>query len=333
MIALTIWLAKLCLWLTVATRDLDNAKRILALIDAGWPTIAVAFRNAVSRVKSQQKLLEIENLIFQGRIDDALLFIETIPAATAAAVSLTFAAAANDTARLIGNVTNTPILYDNTNPRATEQMRNNRLMLINEFTSGQRDATRQALIRGIEQGLNPRDQARVFRDSIGLTAKQEQAVENYRAALERNSREALNRELRDRRFDPSVNRALSTGEPLSNTQINLMVDRYRERYIKHRSEVIARTESLRAVHQGVREMYEQAINSGVIDQNELEREWDDSGDARVRHSHSAMNEQIRAVNEPFLSGNGNLLMFPGDPSAPASDSIQCRCAVVTRFKR
>jgi hypothetical protein len=111
-----------------------------------------------------------------------------------------------------------------------------------------------------------------------------------------------------------------------------MVDRYRERYIKHRSEVIARTEALRAVHQGVDEMFEQAFEAGTLDPNELDREWDDSVDARVRHSHSFMNGQRRSVKEPFLSGNGNLIMYPGDPSAPASDSIQCRCAVVTNFK-
>lgn len=332
MIALTIWLAKQCQWFIVTTKKLDSAKRILGLVDANWPKIAAEFRRAVARVKDHQTLAEIERLITEGRIDDAMVFIETIAVATATATAVTFSVAAGDTGELISRVTNTPTTYDNTNPRATRQMRDNQLLLVREFTQGQRDATRQALIRGIEQGLNPRDQARAFRDSIGLTANQEQAVENYRQLLERNSKQALDRGLRDRRFDSSVNRAVRDKKPLSQSQIDRMVERYRERYIKHRSEVIARTEALRSVHQGVDEMFEQAFEVGTLDPNELYDEWDASGDARVRNSHSFMDGQQRPIGEPFLSGNGNLLRYPGDPSAPASDSVQCRCAKIRNFR-
>jgi hypothetical protein len=312
---------------------LDSYDRIINLVDRFIPRIKNVFKNAVARVKRSLDLKAIERLLVEGNIDDALAFISTIPAATATAVSISFNRSGEDTAELIADVTKTPVEYDNTNPRATEKMRNNRLSMVREFTAEQVSSTRQAIVRGIQRGDNPRVQALAFRDSIGLTAKQEQAVENYRVLLTKNSKQALDRQLRDKRFDSTVNRAIANDEPLSKQQIDRMVDRYRERYITYRSEVIARTESLRAVHEGVDEMYLQAFDEGVLDPNEMEKEWVPARDSRVRDSHRSMRGQKQPEGEAFISGDGNRLMYPGDPSAPASDSIQCRCAVVHNFKQ
>ena len=53
-------------------------------------------------------------------------------------------------------------------------MQAERLRFIREFTDGQRDATRVAMVDGIERGLNPIAQARNFRSSVGLTARQQE---------------------------------------------------------------------------------------------------------------------------------------------------------------
>ena len=53
-----------------------------------------------------------------------------------------------------------------------------------------------------------------------------------------------------------------------------MVERYRERYVKYRAEVIGRTEALRAVHAGNYEGYLQAIDEGAINREELQRTVD-----------------------------------------------------------
>jgi uncharacterized protein with gpF-like domain len=57
--------------------------------------------------------------------------------------------------------------------------------------------------------------------------------------------------------------------------------------------------------------------------------WNTAGDERVRESHADMEGQQVPLGQPFVSGLGNDLMYPGDPSAPAEDVINCRC-VVTR---
>lgn len=210
-------------------------------------------------------------------------------------------------------------------------MRRSQLSLIREFTNQQRLSTRLALVEGISQGLNPRQQALLFRQSIGLTQRQMQAVINYRRLLEQGDAAALQRALRDRRFDPTVQSSILGDRPLTPAQIDRMVDRYHARYIAHRAEVIARTEALRSVHDGAQAAYRQAIDLGVLAADDLIQEWVTASDERVRGSHAFMHGQQRPIGEAFLSGAGNALRWPGDIDAPGSETIQCRCVLVTVF--
>lgn len=109
-----------------------------------------------------------------------------------------------------------------------------------------------------------------------------------------------------------------------------MVGRYRERYIKYRAEVIGRTEALRAVHQGTQEMYRQAVEQGAMSSTEYKHKWVSARDKRVRDSHRHLNGLVRMEGETF-PGNDGALKYPGDPDAPASETVQCRCCLSTRL--
>jgi len=63
--------------------------------------------------------------------------------------------------------------------------------------------------------------------------------------------------------------------------------------------------------------------------------WHTMGDAKVRESHQFMNLQTKELNEPFISGEGNEMMYPSDNSlgAPISDTNNCRCTVVYDFEK
>lgn len=225
-----------------------------------------------------------------------------------------------------------PTAFDGTNRRALAAMQEHRLRLVQGFTEEQTQVTLMASQRGLISGINPRATARVFRESIGLAPKQEAAVANYRRLLETNDRAALQRQLRDARFDSTVQTAQVTHVALAPEQIDRMVQRYRERMLKYRAEVIARTESLRALNAGQDAMYQQAIDEGKLSRDEIELEWMTAKDERVRPSHMLMNGQRRKIGEPFISGLGNLLYYPADPAAPAEDTVQCRCTRVPRHR-
>lgn len=58
----------------------------------------------------------------------------------------------------------------------------------------------------------------------------------------------------------------------------------------------------------------------------LVKQWRTRGDRRVRHSHDRVDGQLRLLDEPFRVG-GHDMMHPGDPTAPADETVNCRCAL------
>jgi hypothetical protein len=297
------------------------------------PAIRRGFLAMVANMRNEIDLDELARLIEEGRTADALALVLRGAPNIATASTGAFIAAAQATAQALGRELGSIVIdYDLTNTAAVAAMRENRLALVQGFSTGQQEATRQAISSGIRDGLNPREQARRFRDSIGLTAKQQAAVEAYERALRNASRDALGNKLRNRADDAAVARAAALGEALPEARIRRMVEQYRKRMLAHRATVIARTEALRSVHEGAESMLQQAIDDGTLDSDQIEREWLTSKDERVRGSHRTMHRQKRPVGVPFTSGNGISLMRPGDARAPAREVIQCRCRVVVRIR-
>ena len=317
----------------MALPAVDSEARLIALVDAAEPKLKRVLINAITAAKGTFALVDIQNLLEQGRFQEAIdLAVRGGIIRFADATTAVFVLAGQSTSAFLAAALDVTISFDQVNERAVRTMRNERLREIREFSAEQRRATRAALTEGIRRGQNPRAQAKTFIDSIGLTEKQVEAVNNYRRLLEAGSREALTRRLRDKRSDSVVRRAINEGTPLSQAQINSMTGRYQTRFLNFRAETIARTESLRAVNQANDEGYRQAIEEGHVEPQQLKREWHTAADDRVRDSHDLMDANVvDGIEEPFISGNGNELLFPGDPAAPGSETVQCRCSVSTRI--
>lgn len=323
-----------------------DEETIRRLAEQGRPQIVAAWLSAMAGIRDARSLQQIADLLSTGRIEEAMnVFgpnISTLNRTWNRILTEAGEQTATDLQAALRGAGRGEVVvnFDIVNDRAVRAMQENNLRMIREFTDQQRRATRQALLDGIERGANPLEQARGFRDSIGLTERQQRAVSNFERLLRDNDPQALQRALRDRRFDATVRRAIRNGEPLSNDQIQRMVDRYRQRMITHRSNVIARTESLRAVHEGQHQGIRQAVDQGLVSDDEIIRQWNTAGDERVRSlentdgvtSHRTMhNQTVRGVDATFTSGGGNQLRYPTDPEAPAADTIQCRCVVSERL--
>tara|TARA_R110000737_G_scaffold47134_4_gene67054 strand:+ start:14547 stop:15539 length:993 start_codon:yes stop_codon:yes gene_type:complete len=312
---------------------IDPARRLQRLIKQQSPRFAAGFQLLVKQIKRDVDLEEIAALIEVGRLEEALIVTLARTPRLGNLWVDSYVTAAKDTAKFLNReIASIVVDFDQTNPFAMRIARENQLRLVNGFGEVQRRATREALIDGIQTGANPLQQARNFRDSIGLTERQVKAVNNYKRLLREGDAEALTRKLRDKRFDRTVQRAIESGRPLTEAQLEKMTDRYRERYIKYRARVIARTESLKSVHQGKHSMYQQAIENGDLDANNLMQEWETSMLDNVRDSHADMHGQIQPWGQLFISGKGNATEFPGGFGVPEED-IQCACAVGTRIPR
>jgi hypothetical protein len=105
---------------------------------------------------------------------------------------------------------------------------------------------------------------------------------------------------------------------------------------RNRAEMIARTETGKAIHAGT---YVGADKSPF----EKQKEWISALDARVRRNptndprkadHMRLDGMIVNFDEKFIDSTNNVSMLhPHDPSAPASEVINCRCTFNTVNKR
>jgi hypothetical protein len=314
--------------------DEDN---LVILLEVEEEKLRQKWGEVIQWLQAQWTLEAIEAALGARNFEAFVADVERVANHFAVAVTATYGNAGAAAALNVQSATGAPVLFDQVAERPVRFARETKMRFVREISLDQRNTLTNIVTRGIRNGINPRKVAEELRQSIGLTQRQEDAVHNFERLLRSGDRDALVRELRDRRFDGSVERAIEAGRPLTERQIQAMVARYRQRYLSYRAEVIARTEALQAVHRGSGEMYQQAIESGEISSGAIRRTWrtaggvDRRGRLRTRHSHRPMNGQLRLWGEPFMSGHGNALRYPGDLDAPARETIQCRCLIVTRL--
>jgi len=93
----------------------------------------------------------------------------------------------------------------------------------------------------------------------------------------------------------------------------------------HRAVTVARTETLAAVNAGV-------YRSAQLEAQERGdpapfKQWIATADPRTRDTHREADKQRTLLSEPFRVGSASLL-FPGDPTGPAGEVINCRCSLI-----
>lgn len=297
------------------------------------PAIRKGLIQAWNDLRTQFTVAEIETALTTGGIEAVMRMYDNVALKTAKALN----PAIDDAIRAGADLTletippvafvSADVSVSLINANTVAYLERYKLNLINTISSNTTEAIRESLIQDTIAGVSPRSTARNFRNTIGLTPHQERAVRNYKKYLQEGDSQALQRALRDKRSDSVVARAISGEQPLTSQQIERLSNRYRERYIKHRSEVIARTESLRAVGIGNRAAINTMLLEGDVLTEDVRRFWKFTKDGRTRNEHRkipGMNPDGVKLDEPFQTPLGPL-MFPRDPDGTAANTIQCRC--------
>jgi len=230
---------------------------------------------------------------------------------------------------VLGKADNLQFSFDDKNSHTAEFLSNYKMNMIREIDNSTRQAIHAVVSEGVSVGDPPATMARNIRDTIGLTEAQSQWVRNYRTELESNHPGALDRELRDKRSDGKVQRAIDSDSPLSDDAIDKLVSGYRQRMLNMRATAISRTESIRAVeYGGFASMSE--ITDELDDGTIVEKTWLSTADSRTRPDHQHMNgEKVIGLDQPFSNG----LIIPHDESGDADQIINCRCTVQYRMIR
>lgn len=217
--------------------------------------------------------------------------------------------------------------------------------MVVEIESDVRQSVRDTMQRGLAEGRNPRNVAldlvgRFNRETgrreggaVGLSSRDLGWVNSARQKLLTLDPSYFDMGLRYTRGDGIVQRAIESGKPLDEATIDRLVGRYRDNALRHRGEMIGRTEALAALNRSEYEATKQALAQHGLPPTAAKKIWDSAGDGRVRDSHRALDGVSVGIDEPFVSPlTGAKMMHPHDSSlgAPARETIACRCRI--RYK-
>ena len=328
------------------------------------PVLAQAIMAYLSDVQDGVDLQALADALQTGDVNKVIGLLAQIDTGAAkakaadaiqAAVWGGAAIAAADINAKIGGVT---FAFDKLNPRLVTFLQTYTLGLIKQIDDQTRDAIRDRLITGMNAGANPVATARQIKGTIGLTERQAKAVANYRKELETfhlktkatgyglgekidrvNGRQVFKpdedgspmdgidlRRLRDFRMDGQLKRAMTTGKPLKPEQIDKMVAAYKRKYLRHRSETIARTEAMRTTNYGVQDAWRQAIEGGKVIETQVRRQWIVARDERLCEVCAPipkMNGKWGVkFDQPFATPKGPVMLPPIHPN--------CRCTTFVR---
>lgn len=146
------------------------------------------------------------------------------------------------------------VVLDYIDPAAVQYANTRGAALVRDIDSANRQAVRYVISDSMAKGRSPMDTARLLQDTVGLHTRWARAVDNF-------SSSTVSRLVRS---GVSEGRAWEQAEPL--------VKRYRDRLIRRRAEMIARTEIQLAQNMGRQTSWNAAYSSGLL-AGESMKEW------------------------------------------------------------
>jgi hypothetical protein len=333
-------------------------QQILDLVDKLSPTLEKAFLDAIDDIRSEIVLSEVVAKLEARDVEGAIQALHIDPAAfrpLSEALRQAYDAGglltSQNMPRLADTLGNRTVFrWDVSNQGAEANIRNLSSTMITNISEQTVVAVRQTIVDAYSQGAGPNKIALdlVGRKSattgkreggiIGLNAPQAELIERTRINLLSGDPALMQKYLtlktRDKRLDKAVQRAIAAGKPLDKETLDKVLMRLRDRNLRLRGEMVARTETLSAVMSSKHEAFQQALSKSNRDASLVTRKWRSAGDQKVRHTHQALNAtEVTGMDVPFQSPSGALLRYPGDTSLGAgpAEVAGCRCDVEYNF--
>jgi hypothetical protein len=185
-------------------------------------------------------------------------------------------AAGEVSASAISKAIGKPFVFDITDPKVVNFIRDEALDLATDLTQSQVSTLRATLSEAIAEGWGNVKTANAMRNNIGLTSKQVGQVFDYRKRLEKI-------------------------EGLTTSDINRLVSKRIDKSTITRAKTIARTETARAYNGSRDQAAQQAIDSGLVSGGW--KIWRTAGDDRVREEHMDMEGERVRIGETFSNGS------------------------------
>lgn len=333
-------------------------ERIEELLQKFEASIREAFMAAIDELRANIDVKALIQALEAGNIQAAIDACHVDDAAfyqLRRAIEAAYIEAGVDAVKALPTVTDwrgavVGVRFDPSYPRAADWTSRHGAELVTWIGEDARAAIRDVVATSLMEGANPRSAAvqiagRVNRVTgrreggiVGLTQQQTAFVTAARDDLASGDPERmahyLTRKARDRRFDARVKKAIAARKPVDAGSTQEMTALYSDGLLKVRADAIARTEATQAASAARQEAMQQTLDAAGLTGADVERTWRATKDKRTRDTHRAMDGQkVAGMETAFQSPSGATLRYPGDPEAPASETIQCRCFVSMRLIR
>lgn len=226
---------------------------------------------------------------------------------------------------------------------AEQAMRQHAAGLVDSLVGEQLTSVRSVLVDGLSRGQNLRQTAlglvgkinrrTGFREGgmIGNAPSTLQRLDKIYLGLNSGDpkamREYLKYELRDKRFDGHVLRALEGGGSVPSDAVDRIVTAYSNRALKHRANVLAENETMTALASAKNDAFQQQIDAGKLDADDLTKTWVRTVSKSPRHDHLELAGKSVPFSQPFVASDGTEIMYPHHPDLPAHHKIGCKCGV------
>lgn len=190
----------------------------------------------------------------------------------------------------LGKILGTGVKFDLTSPEAIAWIKKYGAEQIKLIDTGTKATIREITRRGLEEGLNPREQMKAIKENIGLLPQHSKAVQNYK------------RTMLDAGMDPAT--------------VEKLAAKKAAQLLRYRAYTIGLTESHTATNEGSRQVTESAVERGIISKDEYANEWLTAADSRRCSKCGEMQGKRAEIGGDF-AGDGR-----GPPLHP-----RCRCTL------
>ncbi|MCK4517855.1 hypothetical protein KAT92_03705, partial [Candidatus Babeliales bacterium] len=185
------------------------------------------------------------------------------------------------------------VVFDANHPGVKDYIDNGLGDLITKIQGNTKTAINAVIADGLNRGVPPRQSAKQIKQMIGLNDRQVVASMNHRKKLEKSG--------------------------IKGRKLDLLMDKFTEKQLKYRSEMIARTESMNANNRGMLEVINQNADSGLFDRRKAKKKWIVTPYDRVCKICKPMANKEVGIDEMFKLRNGKLVPHP--PAHPG-----CNCS-------
>lgn len=310
----------------MSPQQLRALKQLSRLASSLEPSVRIAFDQALRQLQLGADVQAAAEALARGDVEGAVRALLPEQATTAFAHRLTVAVskivqvAGPATAKEIASIVRVDFHFVPGSKAAADVMAQMDLAAIVPVERGAESGLRATLREGLLAGENPRVVAREARAFVGLTEYDHSLITSFVDQVVNDPAMALTRDLRDRRFDAILQKAID-GTPATESQLAAMREGYIRKLHNWRAETWARTTSLDALRATQQATWKQLTDDFGIPERRILRRWVTAHDDRVRPEHAAMDGATAPLDGVYSNGQA----YPGQ------GDFNCRCVETYRL--